>query len=334
VHERPRVFVSRVLPGGEADGSPIARIRAVAEADAWAHDHPPPTNELHARARDVDGVLTTLTERIDRAFLDGCSRLRVVANMAAGYDNIDVPACTERGIAVTNTPGVLADATADMAFALLLAAARRLPEGDCAIRNGEWGPWRPMWMLGEDVHGRTLGVIGAGSIGAAMARRAGGFEMRVLYCSRSDHPDFPGERVGLDELLAQSDFVSFHAPLTPETAGMCDEAFFRKMQPHAIFINTARGGVVDQPALIRALHEGVIGGAGLDVMTPEPLPPNDPLLDAPHVVLAPHVGSATAATRTKMAQLAVDGLLAGLAGEQPQYLVNPEALEHRRERTL
>lgn len=322
---RPRVFISRTLPGGTGAGSPLSRVQAVADVDVWPEPLPPPVEAFRTHSSGATGVLTTITERVDAEYIDSCPALRVVANIAVGYDNIDVAACTERGVLVTNTPDVLTDATADLAFALLLAAARRLPEGERAIRDGKWGPWHPMWMLGHEVTGATLGLIGAGRIARAVARRAQGFEMRVLYHGRHEVPDFPGERVELDELLARSDFVSVHVPLSDETAGMCDEAFFRSMQPHAIFVNTGRGGIVDQPALVRALREGWIGGAGIDVMTPEPLPVDDPLLEAPNLAITPHLGSATAGTREKMAHLAVDGLLAGITGERPQHLVNPEA---------
>ncbi|MSQ42438.1 MAG: D-glycerate dehydrogenase [Dehalococcoidia bacterium] len=324
--DAPRVFVTRALPGGGAPDAPLARLRAAATVDLWEADTPPPAAALRARAAGCDGLLSMLTERIDAPLLDACPRLRAVSNLAVGYDNIDVAACTARGVAVTNTPGVLTDATADMTFALLLAAARRLPEGERAVRTGAWGPWHPTWLLGHAVTGATLGIVGPGRIGAAVARRARGFEMRVLYHGRHEAPGFPGARATLDGLLARSDYVSVHLPLTAETAGICDAAFFAKMQRHAIFVNTARGGVVDQPALARALRDGVIAGAAVDVTAPEPLPPDDPLLSAPHLVIAPHLGSATEETRTRMAQLAVDGLLAALAGRRPQHLVNPQAL--------
>ena len=326
--DRPRVYVTRLLPGGDGPGTPLGRLRAVAGVEVWAGDGPVPAAELRARAAACDGLLPMLTERIDGALLDGCPRLRVVATMAVGYDNIDVPACTARGVLLTNTPGVLTDATADLAFALLLAAARRLTEGERAVRGGTWGPWDPNWLLGRPVAGATLGIVGPGRIGAAVARRAGGFGMRVLYHGRHEVPDFPGERAAtLDALLAASDYVSMHVPLTPETALMCDAEFFARMQPHAIFVNTTRGGVVDQRALLAALRAGVIGSAALDVTTPEPLPPDDPLLTAPNLVVAPHLGSATLETRTQMAHLAVDGLLAALAGERPLHLVNPAVLD-------
>lgn len=324
-----RVYVTRRLPGGDGPGSPVSRLREALGANAvdlWGEDPPPPPEVIRQRAATADGLLTMLTDRVDDELLDATPSVRVVANLAVGYDNIDVAACTRRGVLVTNTPGVLTDTTADMAWALLLSAARRLPEGRQAIEDGSWGPWHPTWLLGQEVTGRTLGIVGPGRIGAAVARRATGFDMTVLYSGRSRKPDFPGEFVPLEKLLARSDFVSVHVPLTDETRGLCDAAFFGRMQPHAIFVNTARGGVVDQPALIDALERGVIGGAGLDVMSPEPLPPDDPLTRAPRLVLAPHMGSSTNETRTRMAHLAVDGLLAGLRGESPANAVNPEAL--------
>ncbi|MEE8337718.1 MAG: D-glycerate dehydrogenase [Dehalococcoidia bacterium] len=324
--ERPRVFVTRVLPGS----APLDRLRAAADVDVWEPDHPPPAEELAARAASCDGLLSMLTERVDGALLDRCPGLRVVANMAVGYDNIDVPAATERGVLVTNTPGVLTETTADLAFALLLAGARRLSEGERAVREGAWGPWHPTWLLGRDINGATLGIVGPGRIGRAVAERAGGFGMRVLYHGRRKVADFPGELMSLDALLATSDFISVHVPLNAETERMFDATTFEHMQPHAVFVNTSRGGVVDQPALAAALREGRIGAAALDVTAPEPLPPDDPLLDAPNLLVVPHVGSATERTRERMASLAVDGLLAGLSGEQPQHLVNPEAWERRR----
>jgi glyoxylate reductase len=236
---------------------------------------------------------------------------------------------------VTNTPDVLTDTSADIAFALLLAAARRVVEGDRVVRSGGWGVWRPDWMLGHDVHGATLGIVGPGRIGRAMARRAQGFDMRVLYSGRREAAGFPGERVDLDTLLEQSDFVSVHVPLNGETQRMFGAEAFQRMKPGAIFFNTSRGAVVDQEALRDALERGEIAGAGLDVMTPEPLPTDDLLLGAPNLVVTPHIGSATLSTREAMAELAIDGLLAGCAGERPGHLVNPEvweAAETRRRR--
>jgi glyoxylate reductase len=322
----PRVFVTRALPGS----APLERLRAATTPDVWALDRPPTYDEVIGRSADCDGLLTMLTERVDAALLDCRPGVRVVANMAVGYDNVDVAAATGRGVLVTNTPGVLTETTADLAFALLLGAARRLTEGERAVREGAWGPWRPTWMLGSAVHGATLGIVGPGRIGAAVARSAQGFGMRVLYHGRRHAPGFPGASVDLDTLLTTSDFVSVHVPLTAETEGMFGAEAFARMQPHAVLVNTARGGVVDQGALRDALVRGEIGGAALDVTTPEPLPPDDPLLDAPNLLVTPHIGSATGPTRERMAGLAVDGLLAALAGERPEHLVNPEAWERRR----
>lgn len=330
--DRPRVFVSRVLPGGAAPGSPLAMLHEATDVDLWEAPIPPSPEALRTHAESSDGLLTVLTERVDGALLDAAPRVRVVANMAVGYDNIDVPACSERGVLVTNTPGVLTDATADMTWALLLAAARRLPEGDAALRSGGWGPWHPTWLLGHRVSGAALGIVGPGRIGRAVAQRAQGFGMTVLYAGRREVPDFPGTYVPLEDLLSLAEYVSMHVPLTPETTRMCDAAFFARMRPDAIFVNTTRGGVVDQPALLKALRSGQIAGAGLDVMTPEPLPVDNPLLSAPHLVIAPHLGSATLETRTAMARLAVDGLLAGLEGRAASNAVNPEALAVGRRR--
>ena len=320
------MFVTRTLPGTE----PLARLRASAQVELWEQERPPAAEELAQRSEGCDGLLTMLTERVDGALLNRCPGVRVIANMAVGHDNIDVAAATERGVLVTNTPGVLTETTADLAFALLLAAARRLSEGERAVREGGWGPWHPTWLLGRQVHGATLGIVGPGRIGSAVARRAAGFEMRVLYHGRRRMPDFAGEYASFEQLLARSDFVSAHVPLTPETEHMFDAEAFARMQPHAVFVNTSRGRVVDQDALRSALLEGEIGAAALDVTTPEPLPPDDPLLDAPNLLVAPHVGSATERTRERMASLAVDGLLAGLSGERPEHLVNQEAWERRR----
>ncbi len=267
-----------------------------------------------------------LTERVDGELLDACPTVHVVANMAVGYDNVDVAAATARGVLVTNTPDVLTDTTADMAFALLLAAARRVTEGERAVRAGEWGTWRPDWLLGHDVHGATLGIVGPGRIGRAVASRAHGFGMRVTYAGRRETPDFPGEHTEFNELLEQADFVSVHVPLTAETECLFGAEAFRRMKPTAIFVNTARGGVVDQAALRTALVHGEIAAAGLDVTTPEPLPPDDPLLEAPNLVVTPHLGSATGRTRMRMAEIAVEGVLSACAGEHPRHLVNPEAM--------
>jgi glyoxylate reductase len=299
-----RVFVTRPLPGDALD-----RLRAAGhEVDVWPDRLRPPPEALREQVADADALLCMLTDRIDAQLLDAAPGLRAIANYAVGSDNIDLEAAGSRDIPVGVTPGVLTDATADIAFALILAIARRLPEGEAAVRAGEWLTWGPEWLLGRDVHGATLGIVGRGRIGAAVARRADGFGMNVVHHSRSSG-------IPLDELLAQADFVSLHLPLTPETRHLIDAAALERMRPTAYLVNTARGGIVDQDALAAALHGGTIAGAALDVTEPEPLPPDDPLLDAPNLIVLPHLGSATHATREAMAGLAVDNLLAALDGK-------------------
>ncbi|MBS1868117.1 MAG: D-glycerate dehydrogenase [Actinobacteria bacterium] len=299
-----RVFVTR-QPVGDA----LERLRAAGhEVDVWPDGEPPSREALSAHAQQADALLTMLSDAIDADFLAANAHLKVIANYAVGLDNVDLNAAAAHGIPVGHTPDVLTDATADLAFALLLAAARRIPQGAEAVKQGRWGTWQPDGLLGVDLVGTTLGIVGAGRIGAAVARRARGFEMRVLTAtSRSGTP--------LDTLLAQSDFVSLHVPLTPQTRHLIDAHALRRMKPTAILVNTARGPVVDTHALIEALHAGTIAGAALDVTDPEPLPPDHPLLQAPNVLVVPHVGSATTRTRTAMTEVAVDNLLAGLAGE-------------------
>jgi glyoxylate reductase len=287
----------------------VARLAAAGhEVDVWPEPSPPPPDVLRERTAQADALLCMLTDPVDAELLEAAPLLRAIANYAVGSDNIDVEAARARGIAVGVTPGVLTDATADIAFALLLAIARRLPEGEAAVRSGEWTTWEPDWLLGRDVHGATLGIVGRGRIGDAVARRADGFGMTVVHHSRSSG-------VPLEELLEQADFVSLHVPLTPETRHLIDAEALARMQPTAYLVNTARGGVVDQDALAAALRDGTIAGAALDVTDPEPLPPDDPLLDAPNLIVLPHLGSATHATRRAMADLAVDNLLAALDGK-------------------
>jgi glyoxylate reductase len=297
-----RVFVSRRLPGSALD-----RLAAQHDVDLWPGEDPPAPDELREHTAQADGLLSLLTERVDAALLDASPRLRVVSNYAVGVDNIDLAAAAERGIPVGHTPDVLTDATADLAFALLLAAARKLPEAVAAARAGG-GKWGPGDHLGHSVHGQTLGIIGFGRIGRAVAQRASGFEMTVLAHNSSSG-------VALDEVLERSDFVSIHCPLTPATHHLIDAPALARMQAGAILINTARGPIVDQAALRTALLDGTIAGAALDVTDPEPLPPDDPLWDAPNLIVLPHIGSATRAARERMAEMAVDNLLAGLAGE-------------------
>ncbi len=319
-----RVFISRRLPGDA-----VERLRASTEVEVWPREMPPAYEELVRRVASADGLICLLTDRVDRALIEGAPRLRVISTMAVGYDNVDVAAATERGIPVGHTPGVLTETTADLAFALILACARRIVEAERLLRDGNWRTWDPGLLLGHDVHGATLGIVGFGKIGQAVARRAAGFAMRVVYASRSPvaapHP--PAERLPLDELLRVADFVSLHVPLTEETRGLIGERELRSMKRTAILVNTARGVVVDQAALVRALEEGWIAGAGLDVMETEPLPPDDPLLRAPNVVLLPHIGSASHATRERMASMAVNNCLAGLRGERLPHCVNPQAYQ-------
>jgi glyoxylate reductase len=309
-----RCFVTRRLPGGALD-----RLAAAHELDLWRGSRPPTREELLAHTREVEGLLSQLTETVDAALFDACPRLRAVSNFAVGVDNVDLAAATARGIPVGHTPGVLTEATADLTFALMLAAARRLSDAERAERLGGWS-WEPDFLLGHDVHGATLGLIGLGRIGAAVARRAEGFSMEVIHTSRNGG-------VPLEELLERSDFVSIHAPLTDETRGLIGEDALRRMKRSAILVNTARGPIVDTNALVRALNQGWIAGAALDVTDPEPLPTEHPLLLCPNLTILPHIGSATYSTRAAMADMAVDNLLAALAGERMPHCANPEVYE-------
>jgi glyoxylate reductase len=321
-----RAFVTRRLPGRALDA-----LDGVCEVDVWDRDEPPAPDVLRSRAAEADGLLCLLTDRIDAQLLDACPRLRVVSQMAVGVDNVDLAACAAREIPVGNTPDVLTDATADLTLALLLAAARRLPEGMAAVRSGEWGPWRPSWLLGLELRGARLGIVGMGRIGRAVAERATAFGMEVVYAAREGRAPAgsPGASAAgpastalpLAELLRTSDVVSLHCPLTPETRGLIDAGVLAQMKPGALLVNTARGPVVDQDALAEALHAGRLGGAALDVTDPEPLPPDHPLLAAPNLIVLPHLGSATHATRERMARLAVENLAAGLAGRPLPHAV-------------
>jgi glyoxylate reductase len=324
----PTVAVTRIIP--EAALGPL---RAAAEVRLWEDDLPPSPAELAELLRGCDGALTMVTDRIDAALLDAVPGLRVIGTFAVGYDNIDVAAATARGVAICNTPGVLTEATADAAFSLLLAAARRIPEGIAYVRGGEWRAWRPLVLLGQDIHAATLGIVGLGRIGRAVARRARGFEMRVLYHGRERQPDAERELgveyAPLDELLAAANFVSLHCALTPATRGLIGARAFGIMRPDAILINAARGPVVDTDALMTALRDGQIGGAALDVTDPEPLPVDHPLIGLPNAIVVPHTASSTVATRDRMADLAARNILAVLGGTPPPAIVNPEVLTAR-----
>ncbi|MEA2455619.1 MAG: glyoxylate reductase [Thermoleophilaceae bacterium] len=305
-----KVFVARRLPGSALD-----RLQAEHDVEVWPERLPPPREELFARAPELEGLLSLLTDRVDAELIEAAPRLRAISNYAVGVDNIDVDAATARGIPVGNTPGVLTDTTADLAVALMLGIGRRLVEGDAFVRRGEWLTWEPDLLLGRDLYQATVGILGFGRIGQAVARRLEGFDCTVLHTSR-------GGGVSFEELLERSDFVSVHTPLTPETRGLIDDEALRRMKETAYLVNTARGPVVDTDALTRALHAGEIAGAALDVTDPEPLPADHPLLDAPNLLVLPHLGSATHATRERMADMAVDNLLAGLRGERMPHQVN------------
>ncbi len=296
----------------------------------WEGDGPVPREVLMREAADCEGLLAMLTDRVDGEVLDACPHLRVVSDFAVGYDNIDVAAATERGVLVGNTPGVLTETTADLAFALILATARRIAEGVDFVKQGQWKTWGPLDMLGGDVHHATLGILGMGRIGREVAKRARGFDMQILYHSRSRDEKAESELgaryVEKDELLQQSDFVSVNVPLSAQTRHYLTSRDFELMKPTAILINTARGPVVDQQALYEAVKTGQIGGAGLDVTDPEPMKADDPLLTLPQVTVLPHVGSATRITRGKMADISARNLVAALRGEPMVACVNPQAL--------
>jgi glyoxylate reductase len=326
VADRPNVFVSRIIP---EDG--LAAIRAACELDLWDGDLPPPREQLLHRVAGCDGVLTLLTDRVDDEFLDAAGRkLRVVSNYAVGFDNIDVAACARRGIAVGNTPGALTETTADLAWALLMAAARRLPEGDRYVRAGNWKTWGPLLLLGHDVHGATIGIVGFGRIGQAVARRAQGFGMEILY---HDVQPLPADVTGplgatylpLEELLPRCDFVSLHVNLSPATRHLINAETLAWMKPTAVLVNTSRGPVVDQVALASALRDGGIAAAGLDVTDPEPIPMDDLLVGLDNCLIVPHIASASHATRRKMAEMAAANLIAGVRGEPLPTAVPPPA---------
>ena len=325
---RPKVFVARVIPDDGLDP-----ILEACDARVWEDELPPPREELLGAIEGCDGVLTLLTDRVDDEFLDRAGpQLKVVSNYAVGFDNVDVAACTRRGVPIGNTPGVLTDTTADLAFALMMAAARRLPEGDRYVRAGKWRTWGPMLLLGPDVHGATLGILGFGRIGQAVAKRAAGFGMTLLYHDVHRVPEevertYAATYVPLEELFARSDFISVHVNLTPETRGLIGSAALRAMKPTAVLVNTARGPVVDPRALYEALRDGEIGAAALDVTDPEPIPVDDPLLTLDNCLVVPHIASASRATRGKMASMAAANLLAGLRGERLPTPVNPEVYD-------
>jgi glyoxylate reductase len=305
-------------------------LRRAGTVRVWAEDRPLTPAELADLLRGCDGALTMITDAITAAVLDREPQLKVISTYAVGYDNIDVPAATARGVAICNTPGVLTEATADQAFALLMAMARRIPEGIAYVRAGEWKFWHPMVMLGHDINGATLGIVGFGRIGQAVARRARGFNMRVLYHGRTRQPEaereFGATYQPLDDLLRESDFISLHVPMSAETRHLIGEREFGLMKREAILVNTARGGVVDTDAVVAALRAGRIAGAALDVTDPEPLPAGHPLADLPNAIVVPHIATSTIAVRSRMAEMAARNLLAVLQNERPEAIINPEVL--------
>jgi glyoxylate reductase len=327
---KAKVFVTRIIPEAGLD-----RVRESCDADVWPDPLPPPPLILLEKASRSEGLLSTLNDRIDAGLLEACPRLRVISNFAVGFNNIDLEAATALGIPVGNTPEVLTDATADMAFCLMIAAARRLLDGDRSIHAGKWRTWEPMGYIGQDLLGKTLGVVGMGRIGYALgARCRGGWGMRILYTDVASNPhaenDLGAERVDLNTLLTESDFVSVHTDLNDRTRGLFNRAAFSRMKSSAVFVNTARGPIHVQSDLAEALRNREIFAAGLDVTDPEPIREDDPLLSLSNAVIAPHVASATIRTRNAMAEIAADNLIAGLEGKPLPCFVNPEVESDRR----
>lgn len=316
---QPKIFITRLIPDL---GLALVKEHFPA-ADIWLADLPPTRAQLLEKVRGVDGLLCMLTERVDAELMDAAGpQLKVISSMSVGVDHIDIAEATKRGIPVGNTPGVLTDATADQAFALLLAAARRVVEGVDYIRNGQWTTWHPQLLLGADLAGATLGIVGFGRIGQAVAKRAQGFDMRVIYHSPSAQPAHNAQPVDLDTLLRESDFVSINVPLTEKTRHLVNAEFLAKMKPNAVLVNTARGGVLDQTALYNALKSSQIFAAALDVTDPEPLPMDSPLLELKNCIIVPHLGSASHKTRNLMSKLAAENLVAGMKGDKLPNCVN------------
>jgi glyoxylate reductase len=327
---KPKVFVTRKIPDAG-----LNKIREQCDAEVWPEQLPPDYDVLRAKVAACDGLVSLLTDKIDASLLDAAPRLKVVSNYAVGFNNIDIPAATARGVAVGNTPGVLTDATADMAFCLLIGAARHLAAGHQYTLSGQWKTWKPLGHLGQDLAGRTLGVVGMGRIGYALAKRChAGWDMNILYHDvyKSDkaEKDLRAKQVDFDTLLRESDFISVHTDLNEETRGLFSTPQFQKMKRTAVFINTARGPIVDEKALHDALQSGTIFAAGLDVTDPEPPRMDNPLLKLPNIIIAPHIASATVGTRNAMAEICANNLIAGLTGQKLPAWVNPEVEATRR----
>lgn len=323
---KPKVFITRRIPQ-----QAIELLKEHCEVEIWdKEDTPVPRSVLEEKIQGVDGLFCLLTETIDEELLSKATNLKIVSNMAVGYNNIQVDAATQRGVMVTNTPGVLTETTADLTFALLLATARRIVESSSFLKEGNWKVWSPMLLTGQDVYGSTLGIVGLGRIGEAVARRAKGFGMDILYYNRSRKIDVEQElgltKVDFESLLKRSDFVCVLTPYTKETHGLIGEREISLMKRSAVLINTARGGIVDEEALFKALDEKRIWAAGLDVFDHEPISMDNPLLTLPNVTLLPHIGSASEKTRIKMALIAGKNIVQGLSGERPKYLVNEDVI--------
>ncbi|MFB3889042.1 MAG: glyoxylate reductase [Candidatus Bathyarchaeia archaeon] len=326
---KPFVFVTRAL-----SEKGLNQIKQHFRTKVWLEYAPPSKEALLEKARKADALVTLLSDKIDKEVFNATPNLKMVAQMAVGFDNIDVPEATRRGIYVTNTPDVLTETTADFAWALLMAVARRVVEADRYVRTGQWKvAWHPDMMTGRDVYRKTLGIVGAGRIGQAVAARAAGFKMRVLYYNRSPRPEIEktlsAKRVELDELLREADFVSIHVPLTPETTHLMNGERLRLMKKTAYLVNNSRGPVVDEKALYEALKSGSIAGAALDVFEQEPTPLDNPLLGLENLVVAPHISSGSIETRERMAVMVAEDLLAFFRGEKPAHLVNPEVMKVR-----
>ncbi len=322
--DKPKVFVTRRIPDAGLD-----MVLENCDAEVWPELLPPPYEVIKEKVADCEGLLCLLTDRIDAELMDAAPKLKVISNYAVGYDNIDVEAATARGIKVGNTPGVLTEATADFAFCLMCAAARRVVEAAQYAKDGKWQTWEPRGHLGQDLWGATIGIVGMGRIGFAMAYRAHhGFQMRVLYYdvrqNEKAEKELGAEKVDFDTLLAESDFVSIHTDLNPTTRGMFGPEAFEKMKPNAVLINSARGPIVQTDALYEALRDKKIWAAALDVTDPEPLPADHPLYTLPNCLITPHIASATYTSRNRMAVMAAENLLAGLRGEALPNQVNPE----------
>ena len=328
--ERKKVYVTRKLPE-EA----MKLLEEKFDVEVWTEEMPPPKEVLIEKVKNIDGLICLLTEKIDEEVINAAGpRLRGICQVAVGYDNIDVEAATKKGIYVTNTPGVLTETTADYAFALLMATARRIAEADRYVRSGKWKiPWGLMMLLGQDIWGKTIGIIGMGRIGTAVARRAKGMNMKILYYdvvrNEKAEKELGAKYVDLETLLKESDFVTLHVPLLPSTRHLINEERLKLMKKTACLINTSRGPVVDEKALYKALKEGWIWAAGLDVWEKEPTDPDNPLLKLDNVTASPHIASGSIATRTKMALMAVENMIAILEGKVPPNLVNKEVLKVR-----